>query len=544
MKKNLASKLLLTLLALLAASTAFAGITVKNYVDGDVIIVLKNPDSNPDSNSTLTLASAGEISGAKIRRTFANLSRAKNQTFALIHSDNLSTQELISELQNNPDVIAASPNYKVRAAKLPNDPVIPSDSDDRLWSLKNINAPEAWEISTGSDDIYVAVIDTGIDHTHPDLSGVIATEYAYNTVDNNYDAADIQGHGTHVAGTIGARGNNNLGLVGVNWNVKIIPVRVMDSDGYGTLEDVIEGVDHVIDLLQKNPNMKLVAMNMSLEYYAYTVPSERQLKSDALWLSFKTLDDMNRTVMVVAAGNISVEVGKPVPRTINDSGYIIPKNSYVYPASFTGLKNLISVSATNQSGELTSYTNTNATISAPGGDYYGDGSLILSTWPANMYDSGRYTLDDGTTVCEMQGTSMATPHIAGAIALLQSAAEISGKTRSAYQLKMALLGGCDPNYSASSNSYAKISQGGDNFKLNLQDAIEYQEQRMSDPSNDISDTDAVSTEFAEDFDNTQYDYDYDYNIPRARHSSSGGGCNSGFGIILAGICLLARKIRK
>ncbi len=533
--KNIASKLLLfTLLTLLAASTVFAGTPDKNYVDGDVIIVLRN--SNP-----------GEISGAKVRRTFANLSREKNQTFALIHSDNLSTQELIADLKNNPDVIAASPNYKVRVAKLPNDPVIPSVSDDRLWSLKTIQAPEAWEISTGSDDIYVAVIDTGIDHTHPELSGVIATEYGYNTIDNNTNARDIQGHGTHVAGTIGAKGDNNLGLVGVNWNVKIIPVRVMDSDGYGTLEGVIEGVDHIIDLLKKNPNMKLVAINMSLEYYDYTVPSERQLKSDPMWLSFKTIDDMNRAVIVVAAGNIGVEVGKPVPKTINDSGYIIPKNTYVYPASYTGLKNLISVSATNKSGNLASYTNTNATISAPGGDYYVDGSFILSTWPENMYDSGKYTLEDGTTVCEMQGTSMAAPHITGAIALLQAAAGNSGATRSAYQLKTALLSGSDPNYSSSSNSYAKISQGGDNFKLSLQNAIEYQAQRMSDPSSDISDSDAKPTEFAEDFDNTQYDYDYNYDeTPHVRSSSSGGGCNSGFGIIilLSGICLLERKIRK
>lgn len=499
--------LLIILLSFILVLPAIA--EENNYIEGEVIVVMK-PSSkaikisasqlkNGTSKEIAKLKELAESSKGYVKGTFNNLSESGNKLFGVIRSEKLSTKELLENLRANPDVIAASPNYRVRATRLPNDSVVPSESDDRLWGLKNINAPEAWEITTGSKDIYVAVIDTGVDYTHPDLKDVIATEYGYNAIRDNNDAMDDLGHGTHVSGTIGAKGNNNLGLVGVNWDVKIIPVKVLGNDGFGELESVIRGINYVVELLKEKPEMKLVALNISFEYYDTYEPTEENLTKNAFWQSLKAVDDLNRAVIVVASGNLRVKVGEPTPRYINDDGYIVYKGSYEYPSSFKGLKNLVSVSALDRSGEIASYSNTNANISAPGGDYERDGSLILSTWPESIYDIDAFDIDE-MRVLELQGTSMSTPHVSGAVALLASAA---GTKRTAYQLKTALIGGSDPNYEYNvSNKFSDDLSGGDNFKLDLLKILQYQEERMRNSENDIKENVSDVTEVKEDTENS------------------------------------------
>ncbi|MDP2300235.1 MAG: S8 family serine peptidase, partial [Actinomycetota bacterium] len=169
-----------------------------------------------------------------------------------------------------PAVAYAQPNYIKRIAATPNDPAY-----RYLWGLENtgqtvngtagtadadIDAPEAWDITTGSRDVVIAVIDTGIDYNHPDLApniwvnpgevpgngidddgnGYIDDVHGWNAVANNGNPMDDHGHGTHCAGTIGAAGDNGRGVTGVNWNVSLMAVKMLNANGSGTTADAIE----------------------------------------------------------------------------------------------------------------------------------------------------------------------------------------------------------------------------------------------------------------------------------------------------------------
>jgi hypothetical protein len=184
-------------------------------------------------------------------------------------SDSSLLDEVINLFKSNPNVYYAAPNHKILPSDLPNDPYF---SD--LWQMDNygqedvdgiigtvdadIDAPEAWNIITGSGAVIIAVIDTGVDYSHPDLAnniwtnpgeipndgidndgnGLIDDIYGWDFFSNDNNPMDEDGHGTHVAGIIGAVGNNSLGITGVMWNVKIIPLRFIGPDGGYTDEAI------------------------------------------------------------------------------------------------------------------------------------------------------------------------------------------------------------------------------------------------------------------------------------------------------------------
>ena len=147
---------------------------------------------------------------------------------------------------------AADTTDEVEAEKVSNDPQL-----SNLWGLTKIDAAEAWNVSTGSQSVVVAVIDTGVDYTDPDLAANIWTNpnagkdgfqgdvHGYNFVDNDGNPMDDNGHGTHVAGILGAVGNNGQGVVGVNWSVSIMPLKFLNSDGTGYLSDAIRAINYV-----------------------------------------------------------------------------------------------------------------------------------------------------------------------------------------------------------------------------------------------------------------------------------------------------------
>lgn len=263
------------------------------------------------------------------------------------------------ELEKKGKVISKEPNYIRQLSVVPNDSYYYYQ-----YGLRRISAPSAWDNENGtSNSITVAVIDTGVDLNHPELSSKIVQGYDF--VNGDSSAQDDHGHGTHVAGIIAASTNNSTGVAGVSWGAKIMPIKVLDSYGMGSDFDVARGIEYAADNGAK-------VINMSLGGSGYSSSLESA-----------TTYAYNRGVTIFAAAG-------------NDGD-----SSINYPA---GNSHVIGVAATDENDKRAWFSNYNSTvdISAPGVD-------VLSTY----YD-GRHTY------AFMSGTSMATPYAAGAAAVLLS----------------------------------------------------------------------------------------------------------------------------
>ena len=211
-----------------------------------------------------------------------------SSTLFEVQSQNVSeeaTLELVRELRTRPDVRYAHPNYVLKAFAVPNDPRY-----NDQWHYPAINLPKAWDVTVGSEDVVVAVVDSGILfdlddplRSHPDLAGKVVPGFDFvsslqlsNDGDgrdgNPYDPGDVvegQGsyHGSHVAGTVATTTNNGLGIAGVAWNAKVLPIRVLGVGGEGTLADILDGMRWAAGLevsgVPSNPNPATV-LNLSL----------------------------------------------------------------------------------------------------------------------------------------------------------------------------------------------------------------------------------------------------------------------------------------
>ena len=300
-----------------------------------------------------------------------------------------SAQETLEIYRNNPNVEYAELNQYIRLESIPNDPFYFNQ-----WALNKIDAPDAWEISTGSSEIIVAVIDTGVDYNHRDLknnmwvndvelngtegidddnNGYVDDIYGYNFIYNNSDPMDDYGHGTHCAGIIAAEGNNNLDITGVCWNTRIMAIKFMGSLRDGTTSDAVLAHYYAI------------ANGADVISNSWSIGSESQLLKDVIDYA-----ESQGVIVVAAAGN----------------DY---SNSIRYPA---GLQNVISVAATNPDDTKWYYSNYGdwVDIAAPGID-------ILSLGSTTSINGTPY--DDYTTISS--GTSTACPYVAGACALILSA---------------------------------------------------------------------------------------------------------------------------
>jgi subtilisin family serine protease len=269
--------------------------------------------------------------------------------------DDLSVEEAVRLYRKNPDVEYAEPNYLVRAAVIPNDTRFTEQ-----WHLINtgqtvngtvgtvgadIDAPEAWGITEGTSSVIVAVIDSGVDKNHPDLKDNLLAGHDF--VDDDSEPDDLNGHGTHVAGIIGAVSNNAQGVAGTAWHCRILPLRALDQNGEGTIADVVDAIAFAAE-----NNVKIINMSFANSSYVQT-----------LYNSIKAYPDI---LFIAAAGNEGAQA-------TGDNNDVIP----IYPASFD-LPNIISVTATDQNDNLSSFSNSglkSVDIAAPGEN-------ILSTIPS------------------------------------------------------------------------------------------------------------------------------------------------------------------
>ena len=300
-------------------------------------------------------------------------------------SSDRSLPQAVQAFAKSPGVERVEPNYVVRPLLVPDDPLYGS-----LWGMDQIGGPDAWDLLTPSD-VLVAVIDTGVDYDHEDLAanmwvnpgetpgdgidndfnGFVDDVHGWDFYDNDPDPMDEEGHGTHVAGTIGAVGNNATGVAGACWGVEIMAVRFLGTGG-GTTVDAIEAVEYATLNGAK-------ILNNSWGGGGY---------SRALYEMIAVSDGFG-ALFVAAAGNGGAD-------GIGDDNDAVP----FYPASYAN-PNIISVAASTAGDALAGFSN----FGAESVDLAAPGVSILSTYPGDSYTS-------------MQGTSMAAPHVAGACALL------------------------------------------------------------------------------------------------------------------------------
>ena len=319
--------------------------------------------------------------------------------------DDANAAATVAQYRALPQVEYAEENFEI---KIPDavdnalEPLLPNDPQfNDQWALANsgqrggtqgadISATLAWATTTGTRDVVVAVLDSGVDYRHEDLEpnmwtrpasidpyedadlGIVDDVYGFNAIENASDPMDEHGHGTHCAGIIGAEGQNGIGISGVNWQVRIMPLKFMNAGGYGTTKDAIEAINYVINRKQAGVNVRIISASWG------STQKSRALE-DVIRKAYE-----NDILFVAAAGNASVD---------ND-------RSPHYPSSYN-VPNVVSVAALDRKDQLASFSNygvKSVAVAAPGVD-------ILSTWLGNAYE-------------EKSGTSMATPVVSGVAALI------------------------------------------------------------------------------------------------------------------------------
>jgi subtilisin family serine protease len=357
----------------------------------DLIVKFRDSGNPADKTHALRNATASDPLGPVLGRQGAGQAAATGFQLLTIHPQ-VDLGAEIARLQKNPAVEFVEPNYPL---KLEASAITPNDFEfARQWALSNpggtdaktnadIDATEAWAYTTGDKKVIVAVVDTGIDYFHEDLvdnlwvnqkeipfngidddgNGFVDDYYGYDFVSNDSDPFDDNEHGTHVAGIIGARGNNGMGISGVCWNVSIMAVKAFDENGNGNVSDAISAITYAV----KN-GARIINASWSSDEKSRALEEVCQYAADA------------GVLIVAAAGNSHTDAP-------------------VYPA---GYDTVLAVGATDAKDARATFSNSGAyvDVAAPGVD-------ILSTLPENGYGL-------------LSGTSMAAPHVAGVAALVLS----------------------------------------------------------------------------------------------------------------------------
>lgn len=381
--------------------------SLQNYADGELLVKFRPGFSQ----SRETISSFG---ARKIRE----FSAVGWQHVSL--PQGMSVAEGIERYRALPGVQEVQPNFIYRVQATPNDPRFTD-----LYGLNKIQAPTVWDTTTGTPNVVVAVIDLGVDYNHEDLAanmwhnpgetgldslghdkanniadddgnGYVDDVYGVDTINHDSDPMDDGGHGTHVAGTIGGVGNNATGVTGVNWTVRIMAIKTHDAAGNGTSASVVEAFQYAATMRQRGINVRVTNSSWG---GAPEAPAYDQALKDAIDAAGNA-----GILNVCAAGNANNN---------NDA------NPF-YPASYDS-PSIIAVAASDQNDNragFSSYGLTAVDLAAPG-------VTILSTY------RGSYAF--------LSGTSMATPHVAGAAALLSGYAPYLSRA----ELKAALMNSVD-----------------------------------------------------------------------------------------------------
>ncbi|HEX8559570.1 MAG TPA: S8 family serine peptidase [Pyrinomonadaceae bacterium] len=329
--------------------------------------------------------------------------------------DDASPEAVAAEYASLPEVEYAEPNLRIElddpreadhgggyagavALDGPNDPRFAEQ-----WGLANtgqrggrseadVSALAAWGKTKGSRKVVVAVLDSGVDYTHPDLVGnmwrrpadmemyfdeqlgVVDDHDGFSAVASERDPMDENGHGTHCSGIVGAEGDNGLGIVGVNWQVEIMPLKFMNSRGFGSTKDAIEAINYVIARKKEGVNVRVISAS-------WGSPARSRALEDVIRKAGEA-----DILFVAAAGNDGADADR---RPHYPSGYKLP--------------NVISVAALDRRDELAGFSN----YGAKGVHLAAPGKEILSTWLGHAFE-------------EHSGTSMATPFVAGVAGLVLS----------------------------------------------------------------------------------------------------------------------------
>lgn len=469
--KNLLSVCLASLLSLFLIFLFVSSNSAKNqegfahqeeYVPNEVLVKFKKDVSKYFIQNAVNLVQGKiitfrgkEISSLQWSPDIPSLRsfRLDPDLFHIKVPETIGTEQAIDVLSQNPYVKYAEKNIIFHAEIIPNDTHF-----NKLWGLHNtgqaegtvdadIDAPEAWNIFTGSSDIVVAVIDTGVDYNHEDLAANIWINWVeYNGTpgvddDNNGYIDDFRGwdfvnndndpmddnwylqmyHGTHVSGTIGANGNNGKGVTGVNWNVKIMALKSLDAYGGGTAANAVSAIDYSTDNGAHLSNNSWGGDNFSQSIY-YAIM--RAMNAGKLFIA--------------AAGNDGLDTDQ----------------TFHYPSCYPH-DNIISVAATSNKDKLSIRSNYGARtvdLGAPGGWWVQSGETPNED---DIYSTKRY--DDYRFLC---GTSMATPHVSGVAALVWGYSPAMDYK----QAKCKIMSTVDPKSSLS----GKVASGG---RLNAYNAF-------------------------------------------------------------------------